>query len=213
MDLNDINKRDLYRNWKNNLYDFEPFLRSSPFVSLQTYTNITLEKIKINFDLYNRFIENIILKEVKKDSFLIIDLPLEEILPIGLVLNNSHNIKPILNLNFLFHPYGLIGTSDSINLLVETSLSLKTINPDFYVMLVDYNRYGDFSPEEHSIKLNNQYDLCSYDIPYEDTLKHLGYNEIVYISSSNPKEDLKDCLSYYTNGIKVKFIKVGDINE
>ncbi|MGL4774357.1 MAG: normocyte-binding protein [Clostridium sp.] len=209
MYLQEIDKRELYRKWKKNLNHFEPFLRSSPFVSLQTYSNIKLEDVEIDFNYFEKFIEDNILSHLKDTSFLIIDLPLEKILNISIILNNKYKFKPILNLNFLFHPYGLIGNPNLVNQFIYSSKELLEIVPKGYIMMIDYNRYGDYSEKLHEERLNNQYELCDYDLPYGNSLKSLGYEEIVYIFENKEKEDLKECLNYLKEEIPVNFIKVG----
>ena len=78
-----------------------------------------------------------------KAIFLIIDLPLDAILNLALALNNEYSIKPILNVNLLFHPFGIIGNKDNINELINNGLKLKKINTNKFVMLIPYDRYNE----------------------------------------------------------------------
>lgn len=199
---------DLYRSFKNNLREFEPFLRSTPFVSLKTYEDFEInENFKVN-PKSEQFLKEI-LNYINKESFLIIDLPLDNILDLSLILNNKHFIKPILNLNFLFHPLGLLGERDDISKLIYVGSHLETILPENFIMLIDYNRFSDFTNTEYEEKLNNQYELTNYDLPYGDFLKSLEYKNITYIYENKIKEDMLPCFNYLKESIEVNFIKVG----
>lgn len=198
MNLKDCDLKFLYRKYKENLGPFECFMRSGPFVSLQTYDNFHINT-DINEDLYKKhesIISNILNTDLNS-TFLILDIPLELGLEIGYVLNNRFNVKPILNLNFLFHPYGLVGSKASIEALVKYGLTLDSISPKSYVLLLDYNRYDDFPKSLYKIKLNNQYELTFDDLPYTSTLKELNYSKVAIFTKNKIKEDI----SYYLNTI------------
>ncbi|SFB43184.1 hypothetical protein [Clostridium frigidicarnis] len=198
MNLKDCNFKFLYRKWKDNSGPFECFIRSGPFVSLQTYDNFHINTC-INKDLYKKHKSTIskILDIDLTSTFLILDIPLDIGLEIGYVLNNMFKIKPILNLNFLFHPYGLVGNKTSIESLIKCGLNLDSICPSAYVLLLDYNRYDDFPKNLYKVRLNNQYELTLDDLPHSSTLKELNYSKVVIFTMNKIKEDI----SYYLNTI------------
>lgn len=208
MNLKDADFKYLYRKWKSNLEPFEAFMRSGPFVSLQTYENFEIDfKIK-DEELYSKYKDVIheILQENLRSTFAIIDFNLRESLELAYILNNKHSLKPILNYNFLFHPYGLIGNEDDIGALVALGYNLKDINPQGYILFLDYGRYRDFSQELYKKKLNNQYELTEEDLPNIETLKELGYSKVVLFTRETIKEDINSYLDYMKRELEVKVI-------
>ena len=207
MNLQEIDLRNVYRLWKSDLGPFEGFFRSTPFVSLQTYDDFTIETENINE--YDTKILDIIIENSDENNFLIIDLPLNEILNLALVLNNEYSIKPILNVNLLFHPFGIIGNKDNINKLISNGLELKKINSKKFVMLIPYDRYNDeLGTNDLKDKLNNQYGIGEDDIPSVDVLKELEYSKVVILTKDNIKEDLADYINFINKDIRVEIIKV-----
>lgn len=207
MNLQEIDLRKVYRIWKSGLGPFQGFFRSTPFVSLQTYDDFILSEENIN--KYNEKILNIVLENNNQNSFLIIDLPINEILDLALILNNEYYIKPILNINLLFHPFGVIGSKENISRLINNGLKLKKINTEKFVMLIPYDRYNDALKSEELInKLNNQYGIGDDDLPNVDILKELGYNKIIVLTRNDIKEDLKDYINFINKDIKVEVVKV-----
>jgi hypothetical protein len=208
MNLKDTDLKYLYRKWKNNLGPFEAFMRSGPFVSLQTYENFEID-FDINDEELSCKYKNVIyeiLQENLRDTFVIIDLNLNESLELAYILNNKHSLKPILNYNFLFHPYGLIGNEDEIGSLVKLGYNLKEINPEGYILFLDYGRYKDLPQELYKKKLNNQYELTEEDLPNIETLKELGYSKVVLFTRETIKEDINCYLDYMKSELKVKVI-------
>ena len=116
MELKNVDKKAIYSLWKNNLFHFEPFMRSGPFVSLQTYKNFKINYCNSDDYLKEKYKNKIkcILDIVSKDNFIIVDLPLTNSIELAYLLNNYYNIKPIINFNFLFHDFGLVGNEDDI---------------------------------------------------------------------------------------------------
>jgi hypothetical protein len=207
MNLQEIDLRNIYGIWKSNLGPFRAFFRSTPFVSLQTYDDFTLEEEYI-IEYAQKNLE-IIMEKFQDDKFVIVDLPLKEIINLSLVLNNEYDIKPILNINLLFHPFGIIGAKDNINKLINNGLKLKEINTNKFIMLIPYDRYNEeVSSEDLKDMLNNQYGIGEDDLPYANMLKELGYNKVVIITKDNIKEDLNDYVNYISKEIRVEIIKV-----
>ena len=207
MNLQEIDLRSIYRIWKSDLGPFQGFFRSTPFVSLQTYDDFTLEIENINE--YDKKVLDTIIENFDENNFLIIDLPLNEILNLALVLNNQYSIKPILNVNLLFHPFGIIGNKDNINKLINNGLELKKINSKKFVMLIPYDRYNDdLGTNDLKDKLNNQYSIGEDDIPSVNVLKELEYSKVIILTKDNIKEDLNDYVNFINKDIRVQIIKV-----
>lgn len=207
MKLQEVDLRNVYKIWKYNLGPFRGFFRSTPFVSLQTYDDFNLQKE--NIIEYNPKTLNIIMEKFKEDNFLIVDLPLNEIINLSLVLNNEYFIKPILNINLLFHPFGVVGTKDNINKLINNGLKLKKINTNKFIMMIPYDRYDEkIDAEELKNKLNNQYGIGEDDLPYAIMLKELGYSQVVIITKDDIKEDLSEYVNFISKDIRVEIIRV-----
>jgi hypothetical protein len=207
MKLQEVDLRNIYRIWKSNLGPFRGFFRSTPFVSLQTYEDFKLEKE--NIVEYNPQALNIIIEKFQEDIFLIVDLPLNEIINLSLVLNNEYSIKPILNVNLLFHPFGVVGTKDNINKLINNGLKLKEVNTNKFIMMIPYDRYDEKTDaEELKNKLNNQYGIGEDDLPYVNMLKELGYDKVIIITKEDIKEDLSDYVNFISKDIRAEIIKV-----
>ena len=207
MKLQEVDLRNVYKIWKSNLGPFRGFFRSTPFVSLQTYDDFNLQKE--NIIEYNPKKLNIIMEKFKEDNFLIVDLPLNEIINLSLVLNNEYFIKPILNINLLFHPFGVVGTKDNINKLINNGLKLKKINTNKFIMMIPYDRYNEkIDAEELINKLNNQYGIGEDDLPYAIMLKELGYSQVVIITKDDIKEDLSEYVNFISKDIRVEIIRV-----
>ena len=206
MNLQGIDLRHIYRIWKSDLGPFQGFFRSTPFVSLQTYDDFILEE---NISGYDQKVLDMILENAHENNFLIIDLPFDVILNLALALNNEYSIKPILNINLLFHPFGIIGNRDNINKLINNGLKLKKINPRKFVMLIPYDRYNEeLESDDLKDKLNNQYGIGEEDLPYINMLKELEYSKVIIVTRDHIKEDLKDYANFIEKDIRVEVIKV-----
>lgn len=207
MKLQEVDLKNIYKIWKSNLGPFRGFFRSTPFVSLQTYDDFNLEKE--NIIEYNPKRLNLIMEKIQEDKFLIVDLPLNEIINLSLVLNNEYSIKPILNINLLFHPFGVVGTKDDINKLICNGLELKKISTNKFIMMIPYNRYDEkIDNEDLKNKLNNQYGIGEDDLPYVNMLKELGYRQVVVITKDDIKEDLSEYVNIISKDIRVEIIRV-----
>ncbi len=207
MNLMEIDLRMLYRTWKLNLGQFRCFFRSTPFVSLQTYDDFSLREENIN-ELNENILKDVI-ENCNEDNFLIVDLPLEDILDLALILNNDYCIRPILNVNLLFHPFGIIGNKNSISKLINNGLKLKKINPKKFVMLIPYDRYdNNLKTEDFKDKLNNQYGIGEDDLPYVEMLREMRYNKVTILTKDEIKEDLKEYVNYIEKDIRVEIIRV-----
>lgn len=207
MNLQEIDLRNIYRIWKSNLGPFQGFFRSTPFVSLQTYDDFRLEEE--NIIKYDQKVIDVIMENFNESNFLIVDLPFKDILNLALVLNNEYSIKPILNVNLLFHTFGMIGTKDNINKLINNGLKLKKIITHKFIMMLPYDRYNEEAvSDDLSNKLNNQYGIGEDDLPCVNMLKELGYEQVIILTKDNIKEDLNDYVNFINKEIRVKIIKV-----
>lgn len=210
MNLKDIDLRENYRLWKRNLGPFRCFFRSSAFVSLQTYDDFILKDLKLDLlNISNDRLIKRILQEIYKNNFVIIDLELDKILDFSFILNNKYNVKPILNLNLLFHPYGEVGTCEDINKLLIYGERLKKIPKGKFVMLIPYDRYREDEKLDEN-KLNNQYEVTYEDLPCYDFLKFLNYNEISVFTKDKVKADLDYYIKDIEKNIKVNLIESGE---
>ncbi|WP_252225559.1 normocyte-binding protein [Clostridium sp. ZBS2] len=206
MNLKEVDLRNIYRIWRSNLGEFRCFFRSTPFVSLQTYEDFVLDDYKSET---KKEVVRKILDEYNEECFIIIDLPLDEILDLSLELNNNYFIKPILNINLLFHPFGIVGSRNNISKLINTGIKLNEVKSKKYIMLIPYDRYNEeLDVKKIYDKLNNQYAVGEEDLPNSNILKRLGYNRIVVFTKDNIKEDLMNYIDYFKNEINVKIVRM-----
>lgn len=220
MNLHEIDLRKLYRIWKADLGPFQGFFRSTSFVSLQTYDDFILEgecKNGTSIEYYredcgkkfNKEVLNNIIENCNENNFLIIDLPINEILDLALILNNEYLIKPILNINLLFHPFGIVGNNDNINKLINNGFKLKKLNANKFVMLIPYDRYDEkLNTTKLCDKLNNQYGIGEEDLPYVSLLKELNYSKVIVLTKEKVKEDINDYINFISKDIRVEIIRV-----
>ena len=207
MNLQEIDFKKVYRRWKSNLGPFQCFFRSTPFVSLQTYNDFTLSEEYMNE--YDLNILNEIIENINEENFVIVDLSLNEILSLAIVLNNEYCIKPILNINLLFYPFGIIGDKSDISKLIINGLKLKDLNTKKIVMLIPFNRYED-GLENSYLKdhLNNQYGIGEDDLPSLEILKEFKYSKLIIFTKDKIKKDLEDYIDFINKHMTVEIIKV-----
>lgn len=206
MKLSDVDLIDIYRKWKNGLGPFQGYFRSTPFVSLQTYDDFELSNnsIKCNQEVLSKIVE-----VSSEDKFIIVDLPFEEVLSLALALNNEYIIKPILNINLLFHPFGIVGNKDNISTLIFNGLNLNSIDSRKFVMFILYERYDDtLIAKNLKDNLNNQYGIGEDDLPHMQLLKKLGYKKVIVFTKDVIKEDLKMYVDFINKDIRVEIIRV-----
>ncbi|WP_238919148.1 normocyte-binding protein [Clostridium sp. YIM B02555] len=207
MRLVDIDLIDIYRKWKKGLGPFQCYFRSSSFVSLQTYEDFLLND-ENNIEFNKELLQGI-LESSKERTFIIVDLPLKEILDLALMLNNDYNIKPLLNINLLFHSFGIVGDKKDISKLIINGLKLKDINSKKIVMLIPFNRYED-GLENSYLKdhLNNQYGIGEDDLPSLEILKEFKYSKLIIFTKDKIKKDLEEYINFINKHITVEIIKV-----
>ncbi|MDP4089867.1 MAG: hypothetical protein Q8930_11430 [Bacillota bacterium] len=197
MNLRDIDAVELYHSWLYNTGCFECFVRTGPFTSLKHYRDFELTEPCTGItDSVKEDVLEIVKRYDLKSTLFVLDMPDSVCLTAGAFLNNEACIKPILVLNFLLHDFGLVGSRDFVNALVGCGLALKKAAPEGYAIILDYNRFLDFTPEELLKGFNNQYEITDEDVPDVPMLKVLGYETLVYISMGEVKEDMKYYLEY-----------------
>lgn len=206
MDLKEFDMKETYLSWRENSDPFEPFIRSGPFVSLQTYPNFSIEKVPSIDILDSKYIAitNHIIKYSKSNSYIIVDLPMEKTLDIAYLLNNKYSIKPILNFNFLFNEFGIIGNKESISKLLSYGNLLHSITPNNYVMSLDYDRYIKDSTFVDKSKLNNQYEVNVEYLPTPDYINFLKLDKVVLITNSPTKDDILDYLNLFESKLVIE---------
>lgn len=212
VNLEDVDLKYLYTKWKENLKELKPFIRSTPFVSLQTYNNFDLDKYNIE-ESKNEFVidqvQKIVGAKCDDETFMIVDLDFNEILDIAFILNDKEGICPLLNVNLMFHPYGIVGNKMHVKKLIHYGMNLKYSQPWKCVMFMPYDRYDDsIDVSKMTHKLNNQYGIGDEDIPYAETLKSLGYKKVVAVTYEKVKEDFNEYLKYISKELEVEKIVV-----
>jgi len=206
--LKDLELYPIYLKWREGTNAFECFLKSTVFVSLKNYPNFALEERPISEEeniVYNK-VKAIISSQDVSNTLFLLDVPGSLSVLLGYLLQNNLNIKPILTLNHLFHPYGLIGSEKLISNLLIYGNKLNRINPKGYIFLLDSGRYLLESDGTEENFFNNQYETTEEDMPSIELLRELSYSKAVYIYFNEIKEDI-NCYLDYLNHFDIKIIK------
>ncbi|MGL4737152.1 MAG: hypothetical protein ACRCW2_06800 [Cellulosilyticaceae bacterium] len=192
MKLSAYDLKKSYRQWKSSLGPFECFMRSGPFVSLQTYEDfeINVQVSEAENDKALDALAKQIATYEMAETFVVVDLPLERLLPLAYLLNNRHGLKGTLNLNFLFHTHGLVGSRRSIMQLLVYGEALVAPAKHCMVMLLDHDRYGEVSEDDYRLRLNNQYEVGDDDLPEQWMLRQLGVKRVLWVTTEE-KADLR----------------------
>lgn len=191
--LSEIDIKNLYRNYRKAAKELNCFFRSTPFVSLKHYPDFF-----INDNFKKVIVKDEVISNAKEDTLVIVDLPLEESLTLGYMLNRNYGANIVLSLNFMFHPHGLVGNRKDIELLINCGLRLKENDTDKYTFILDNNRYIEKYSTIKDIpkeKFNNQYEITYEDLPTAEILNQLNIKK-VFVYYRNLKEDLKNYLEY-----------------
>lgn len=211
MNLKNIDFLSSYHKWLENCNFFQCFLRTGPFVSLKHFNDFTLEEPNLCADDIYKKIVSLINNVNIRETLLIIDLPSSISIKQGFLLNNLMKIKPVLVFNFLVHNYGLIGGNTFVNELIMFGENLKTIMPEGYAFILDYDRFNDFTEKELAEGFNNQYELSDENLPSIDMLKELNYKKILYLFPSKIKEDISNYLKYLEEDFKIEMISIDEV--
>lgn len=206
--LKDFELYPIYLKWREGSNAFECFLKSTTFVSLKSYPNFSLEEFSISEEeniIYNK-VKAIIDEQDTSNTLFLLDVPGHVSVLLGYLLQNNLNIKPILTLNQLFHPYGLVGSKKQISNLLLCGNKLNSINPKGYIFILDSERYLFQSNGTEENFFNNQYETTEEDMPSVELLKDLCYSKAVYIYLDDIKEDI-NCYLDYLDHFDIKIIK------
>ncbi|KZL89634.1 hypothetical protein [Clostridium magnum] len=206
--LKDLELYPVYLKWREGTNAFECFLKSTTFVSLKNYPNFPLEEFSISEEenmIYNK-VKTIIDEQYTSNTLFLLDVPGYLSVLLGYLLQNDLSIKPILTLNQLFHPYGLIGSKKLISNLLLCGNKLNSINPKGYIFILDSERYLFQSDGTEENFFNNQYETTEEDMPSAELLKDLCYSKAVYIYLDEIKEDI-NCYLDYLDHFDIKIIK------
>lgn len=211
--LKDFELYPIYLKWREGSNAFECFLKSTTFVSLKSYPNFSLEEFSISEEeniIYNK-VKAIIDEQDTSNTLFLLDVPGHVSVLLGYLLQNNLNIKPILTLNQLFHPYGLVGSKKQISNLLLCGNKLNSINPKGYIFILDSERYLFQSNGTEENFFNNQYETTEEDMPSAELLKDLCYSKAVYIYLDEIKEDINCYLDYLDHfDIKISKCKIGE---
>jgi hypothetical protein len=212
--LKEINPISVYHSWLENCNFFECFLRTGTFATLKHYHDFEIAQCDEKPDDIFSKISAAIKSFDLANTLIILDLPGEISILQGFNLNNINRIKPVPVFNFLLHDFGLVGPERFVNNLVYCGLNLHTINPEGYVLLLDYNRYGNYGEEELKKGFNNQYELFDENLPTIEFLIELGFNKILYISQEKIKEDISNYFQYLKlEGIETIEIFLNEVSK
>lgn len=213
MKLNKIDWYSVYKKWNSNSGVFEYLFKSSPFVTAKYMEGFELrEEIELSI---SKAIQDLLRSKIQTDTLLIVDVETRLGISAAIILNNDFNVAPILSYNFLFHPYGIVGSKELIEELVYGAEAIRLIEPSNYAFILDSNRYvNDFDISNPNL-FNNQYEITEEEMPDIDMLKTLGKSKICFFYFSSIKEDINCYLEYLrNNNFEVNTVNLGDvINE
>lgn len=130
------------------------------------------------------------------NTMFIFDFPSGDTLTQGVLFYEHHHFKPILNMHFMLHPYGMVGSKEFINLLLSAGSHFISKQTSGYVFLLDYNRFSEPTEEDYELRFNNQYEISDEDLPDVEMLNALQYKQVVYFYKTTIKEDVQPYFEY-----------------
>jgi hypothetical protein len=81
---------------------------------------------------------------------------------------------------------------------------MKDISTGGFALVLDSERYGNYSDAQLKEFFNNQYELGEEDLPSAEMLKEQGYESVLYIFQNAAMEDVAEYLDYLSEeGISV----------
>jgi len=188
--LSEIDFLQVYNKWNNGLDTFKCFFRATNFVALKHYPDFELSKVPEEGGDYFQAISSQLEKYSPQDTLFIIDITGTEAIRTAFFVRKIYSIAPILVFNGVLHPFGLIGDKTYINYLVGYGMLTEDIVKKGHLLVLDHNRFDEYSDEELKENFNNQYELGEEDLPSVEQLDLLGYKKVVYMYEQNEKEDL-----------------------
>ncbi len=211
--LSDIDLFQVYSKWNNGLNTFKCFFRSTNFVSLKHFPDFQLNTVPDDGGEYFKIISSQMEKYSLEETLFIIDITGTEAIRTAFFIRKLFLLAPTLVFNGVLHPFGLIGDSDYISYLLGYGMLIEDINIKGHLVVLDHNRFGEYSDEELKENFNNQYELGEEDLPSVEMLNLLGYNKVVYIYEVDEKEDLECYLEHLSqNNICVDKVNIANHN-
>jgi hypothetical protein len=211
MKLSEIDFLQVHNMWKSDLDSFKCFFRPANFVSLKHYTDFQLDEVPETGGNYFNLISGYIDKCKIEETLFIIDITGTEAIRTAFFIRRIHSLAPVLVFNGVLHPFGLIGDRGYISNLIGYGLMLEAIDKKGYLIVLDHDRFGEYTDDEMRENFNNQYELGEEDLPPVEQLCALGYKNITYFYEKTEKEDIECYLEYLMqNEITVEKINIAD---
>lgn len=198
MKLSEIDFYKVYRKWIDDLDAFKCFFRSINFVSLKHFPDFQLSNVPEDGGNYFETINSYLKKYSFNDTLFIIDINGNEAIRTAYFTRKMLSLAPVMVFNGVLHPFGLIGDKTYISHLIGYGMQNEKINKKGYLIVLDSNRYNEYSDDELKENFNNQYELGEEDLPSIEMLELFGYKKIVYIYENNVKEDLECYLDHFS---------------
>lgn len=198
--LRDIDLLGHYRRWREGAGAFEAYVRATLFVSLKHYPYEELIDEEGNEgeeqEICERLPRYFPLVDGKNTLFLV-DLPGQLALSVAKCLNNYYQVKPILLMHQPLHPRGLVGDRQFVQRLLRVGDALQSyVDVRGFVLVLDYQRFGEYGEADLQQYFNNQYELSEEDLPEAELLRHLGYSQVHLLTENPIKADLANYLAY-----------------
>lgn len=192
----EIDLQDLYTRWLEGAGPFACFVRKTNFVSLKHYEDFVLQHVKVRKSTWFKQLQPL-LQQPAADRLFLFDIPAEDGMRLGYLLQNHLSIKPVLTFISPLHNHGLVGGKSYVNALVGYGLLLKPIQARSYAFILDSQRYrSSVSSQILRRRFNNQYELTADDLPSVEMLQALGYCQVNLFRQEESKEDIAAYLQY-----------------
>lgn len=211
MKLDKVDWYEVYKKWTMNSGVFEYLFKSSPFVTAKYMENFQLNLNK-DFSI-KEGLREVLKNNIKAEKILLVDVDASLGVKIALNLNNEVKTVPILAYNFLFHPYGIVGSKELIEDLVAASELLGIVEqPTTYAFIMDSSRYIEDLNLDNPMIFNNQYEITDEEMPDISTIKKLNIKEVSFLYKGAMKEDIASYLEFLKeNDIKISAIDLGEL--
>jgi hypothetical protein len=207
--LSEIDFLQVYSKWNKGLDSFKCFFRATNFVTLKHYPDFELNKVPEEGGEYFDIISNQLKKYSPQDTLFLIDITGNEAIRIAYFVRKMFSLAPILAFNGVLHPFGLIGDKNYISNLIGYGMLIEDMDKKGHLLVLDHDRFDDYSDEELKENFNNQYELGEEDLPSVEMLDLLGYNKVVYMYEQDEKEDMVCYLEHLSeNNIYVEKVEL-----
>ncbi|MCM0647162.1 hypothetical protein NBE98_02090 [Clostridium swellfunianum] len=211
MRLDKVDWYKIYKKWTMNSGVFEYLFKSSPFVTAKYMENFELNLNK-DFSI-KEGLREVLKNNIKAEKILLVDVDVSLGVKIAINLNNEFKTVPILAYNFLFHPYGVVGSKELIEDLVAASELLGIVEqPKAYAFIIDSSRYIEDINLDDPMVFNNQYEITDEEMPDISTIRKLNIKEVSLLYKGAVKEDIASYLEFLKeNDIKISAIDLGEL--